>query len=62
MVKLNELLLNVVITERAKDAETLEPKRYVARWSALSSDHTDIKLPAERQNLNHLISYLYGTW
>ena len=26
MVKVNELLLNVVITERAKDAETLEPK------------------------------------
>ena len=62
MVKLIELLENVVITKRAKDAETLEPKWYAASCPALTSGHTDIMLSAEKQNLSHLISYLCGTW
>jgi len=65
MVKSIELSLKRRDYEQAKDARTLYnawTKRYVAGCPALASGHTDMRLPADRQNLSHLISYLCWTW
>ena len=65
MVKLIELLLNVVMINKRKMlvlSTTLEPKWYTASYPVLASEYTDLRLSAGRQNLSHLISYLRETW
>jgi hypothetical protein len=63
MAKKDELSFKRRDDQQAKDADrTLGPKGYAAGCSALTSEHTDVKLPADRQSLSHLISYLWGTW
>jgi hypothetical protein len=63
MVKLNELSLKRRDDQQAKDAgTTLEPKGTQQDVLIYPWDTRIQLLPAERQNLSHLISYLWETW
>jgi hypothetical protein len=58
MANISELLVNVVIMERAQDADRLEPK---GTWSValLNSGGTRTKgPPAERQGLTHFVTWV----
>ena len=59
MVSIRKLLINVVITQQAKEADRLEPKGTVAGSRGFEiSSHGHSTLPANRENLNRELSFV----